>query len=74
MKEKMWAKQINKITAAKYSLSLSLSLLSALSALCSLLSLSLPKRTIENNVALDKLIHWKIRLVFLRMANSPVPN
>ena len=28
------------------------------------------KRTIENNVTLDKLIHWKIRLAFLKTANS----
>ena len=28
------------------------------------------KKTIENNVALDKLIHLKIRLAFLRLANS----
>ena len=30
------------------------------------------KKTIENNVALDKLIHWKIRLAFLMTANSGV--
>ena len=28
------------------------------------------KKTIENNVALDKLIHYKIRLDFLKTANS----
>ena len=28
------------------------------------------KKTIENNVALGKLIHWKVRLAFLRTANS----
>ena len=30
------------------------------------------KKTVENNVALDKLIHWKIRLSFLRTVNSGV--
>ena len=30
------------------------------------------KKTIENNVALDKLIYWKIRLAFLRIVNSGV--
>ena len=28
------------------------------------------KKTIESNVVLDKLIAWKIRLAFLRRANS----
>ena len=28
------------------------------------------KKTVESNVALDKLIHWKIRLAFLWTANS----
>ena len=28
------------------------------------------KKNIENNIALDKLIHWKIRLGFLRTVNS----
>ena len=30
------------------------------------------KKTVQNNVALDKLIHWKIRLSFLRTVNSGV--
>ena len=28
------------------------------------------KESIESNVALDKLIHWKVRLAFLSTANS----
>ena len=28
------------------------------------------KKTIINNVAIDKFFHWKIRLDFVRMTNS----